>query len=181
MAGIGDTGLTQPSWLPDALQYADFHGDWGEFLATVYQIFERDFKQSRPSYEGKTVVHDTRIEDGKEVGFWHITCRYEARTHARETDLRRCERIPWPRPMIEHSTDRSLSVRKNKRKKPGSPRQTRVLIWLENLDYLVVLAERPKAMILVTAYCTDIESHKEKLRKERGGYGERQKPPGKAT
>jgi len=173
--------VTQPSWLPDALRYSDFDGDWARFLAAVYQVFERDFKQSRPSYEGRIVVHDARVEDGKEAGFWHMTCRYEARTHAREVDLRRCERIPWPRPMIEHSTDRSLSVWKTERKKSGSPRQIRVLIWLESLDYVVVLAERPRAMILVTAYCTDIESHKDKLRKERDEYYERQKPPGWAT
>jgi hypothetical protein len=181
MASIGDTGLTQPSWLPDPLRYTDFEGDWEKFLATVYQIFERDFKHSRPRYEGQTVVHDTRIEDGKEAGFWHMTCRYEPLTKAREMDLRRCERIPWPRPMIEHPADEALSVWKAERKKPGSPRQIRILIWLENLDYLVVLAERPKVTILVTAYCTDFESHKEKLRKERDGYYERQKPPGEAT
>jgi len=167
--------------LPDALRYSDFDGDWGQFLAAVYQVFELDFKQSRPSYEGRTVVHDTRIEDGKEAGFWHMICRYEARTHAREMDLRRCERIPWPRPMIGHSTDKSLSVWRSERKKPSRSRQTRVLIWLENLDYVVVLAERPRAMILVTAYCTDIESHKEKLRKERDEYYKRQKPPAEAT
>jgi len=173
--------VTQPSWLPDALRYSDFDGDWERFLATVYQIFERDFKQSRPSYEGRTVVPDTRIEDGKEAGFWHMTCRYEPRTQAREMDLRRCERIPWPRPMIEHSADKSLSVWKSERKKPSRSRQTRVLIWLENLDYVVVLAERPRAMILVTAYCTDIKSHKEKLRKERDEYYKTQKPPAGAT
>jgi hypothetical protein len=83
--------------------------------------------------------------------------------------------------MIEHSTDTSLSVWKNERKKPGRSRQTRVLIWLENLDYIVVLAERPREMILVTAYCTDIKSQRKKLEKERSEYYEMQKPPDKAT
>jgi hypothetical protein len=44
-----------------------------------------------------------------------------------------------------------------------------------------VLAERPRAMILVTAYCTDIESHRDKLRKERDEYCRKQKPPGGTT
>jgi hypothetical protein len=83
--------------------------------------------------------------------------------------------------MIEHSTDTSLSVWKNERKKPGRSRQTRVLIWVENLDYIVVLAERPREMILVTAYCTDIKSQRKKLEKERSEYYEMQKPPDKAT
>lgn len=83
--------------------------------------------------------------------------------------------------MIEHSEDQTISVWKNERKKPGKPRQTRVLIWLEDLDYFVVLAERHKTMVLVTAYCTDIKAQKEKLKKERDGYYKKQKPPGWTT
>jgi len=173
--------MTKPSWLPDALRYSDFGGDWERFLDAIYQIFERDFKQSSPSYEGRTVVHDTKIEDGKEAGFWHIIQKADVAVGERLPDLRRCERIPWPRPMIEHSTDTSLSVWKNERKKPDRPRQTRVLIWLENLDYIVVLAERPREMILVTAYCTDIKSQRKKLEKERDEYYKMQKPPDWAT
>jgi len=59
--------------------------------------------------------------------------------------------------------------------------RSRVLIWLENLDYIVVLAERPREMILVTAYCTDINSQRKKLKKERDEYYKMQKPPGGAT
>ena len=170
-----------PEWLPDALRYSDFNGEWDRFLVNVYEIFERDFKKSRPSYRGFPLKYDSSIEDGKEAVFWHLTSQYDKKTGNREMDLRRCERIPWPRPMIEHPTDKSLSVWKSERKKPSRPRQTRVLIWLENLDYVVVLAERPRAMILVTAYCTDIKSHKEKLRKERDEYYKMQKPPDRAT
>ena len=39
-----------PDWLPDALQYSDFNGDWDRFLDEVYKIFECDFKKSRPLY-----------------------------------------------------------------------------------------------------------------------------------
>jgi len=170
-----------PEWLPEALRYSDFKGEWDRFLSAVYQVFEHDFKSSRPGYQGLEVTYDSRIEDGKEAVFWHMTCRYEPGTRDREMDLRRCERIPWPRPMIEHSTDTSISLWKNERRKPGRPRQTRVLIWLENLDYIVVLAERPREMILVTAYCTDIKSQKEKLKKERDKYYKMQKPPQRTT
>jgi len=155
-----------PEWLPEALRYSDFNGDWDKFLAAVYGIFERDFKKSRPRYEGRPVTYDSSLEDGKEAAFWHII------QGGREPDLRRCERIPWPRPMIEHPADAALSIWKNERKN-----QTRVLIWLEELDYIVVLTERPRVMVLVTAYCTDIKSQREKLRKERDEYYEMQKPP----
>jgi hypothetical protein len=161
-----------PDWLPDVLRYSDFNGEWERFLAIVYQIFERDFKHSTPTYQGHPVIYDSRIEDGKEAAFWHITCRDDPRTQKRELDIRRCERIPWPRPMIEHSKESTISVWKNKRK-----HDTRVLIWLESLDYLVVIAEKPRSMILITAYCTDIKSQRQKLIKERKEYYKMQKPP----
>ena len=58
-----------PDWLPDALRYSDFNGKWDEFWTTVYRIFERDFKQSTPTYQGYPVTYDSRIEDGKEAVF----------------------------------------------------------------------------------------------------------------
>lgn len=154
--------MTQPSWLPDALQYGDFDGDWERFLAAVYQIFERDFKQSRPTYRRFPVEYDSRIEDGKEAVFWHLTSQYDEKTGNREMDLRRCERIPWPSPIIEHPNDKQLSVWKNKRGK-----EIRILLWLEGMDYLVVLKESRKTVILLTAFCTDRDHTRNKLRSER--------------
>ena len=162
MASIGDTGVTQPSWLPDALRYSDFDGDWEKFLATVYQIFERDFKQSRPSYSGLHLSYDSRIKDGKEEVFWHLTSQYDRKTGNREMDLRRCERIAWPSPIIVHSQDKQLSVWKNKRGK-----EIRILLWFEEMDYLVVLKESRNTVILLTAYCTDKDHTRNKLRNER--------------
>ncbi len=170
-----------PPWLPEALRYEDFKGDWDKFLEAVYSIFERDFKKTRPKYDGRPITYDSKIESGKEAAFWHITSSIDRNTGDRVPDLRRCERVPWPKPMLEHPMDTAITVWKSERKKPHSPRQMRVLIWLENLDYIVVLTERPKEMVLVTAYCTDIGVQREKLRKERAEYYRKQKPPGRAT
>jgi hypothetical protein len=178
MAGNGEIIMAKPAWLPDELTY---DGNWEEFIECVYQVFKKDFMQTQPSYQGYIVTCDTKIIDGKEVGFWHIVQREDYKLKERLPDLRRCCRISWPKPIIENNLDPALSVWCVYRKKPGSPRQKRVLIWLEELDYLVVLAERKHVIVLVTAYCTDIESHKNKLRKERDAYYEMQKPPGWAT
>jgi hypothetical protein len=78
--------------------------------------------------------------------------------------------------MIEHPNDDMLAVWKNKRK-----RDTRVLLWLEKFDYLVVLTETSRTIVIVTAYCTDRKHTRTKLRKERERYLEMQKPPGGAT
>ncbi len=167
-----------PPWLPQSLCYDDFHGDWGKFLEAVYQIFERDFKQSKPCYTGRVVVHNENIEDGREACFWHLVQRGDPFAGDRIPDLRRCERIVWLRPIIENHADPVVSVwEKHAHRGHGRPTETRVLIWLEDFDYLIILAERRNVMILVSAYCTDIESQRRKLRKERDEYYKKQKPP----
>lgn len=172
---------SRPPWLPEELQYADYSGDWDKFLEAVYKIFECDFKSSCPKYKGLPLIYDSKLELGKEMAFWHLIQRHDCRAQDRVPDLRRCERIPWPKPIIEHPSGEAVSVWKNKRKKPNRRLQIRVLLWLEKLDYIVVLAERPKGMVLITAYCTDIKSHREKLIKERDNYLKMQKPPIRTT
>ena len=172
---------SRPPWLPKELRYADYKGDWDKFLEAIYGIFECDFKHSCPKYKGLPLFYDSRMEAGKEAAFWHLIQRHDCRAQDRVPDLRRCERIPWPKPIIEHPTDKAMSLWKNERKSPKGGRQTRVLLWLEKLDYIVVLAERPKETILITAYCTDIKSQREKLIKERDEYLKMQKPPVRAT
>ena len=164
-------------WLPAALRYGDFVGDYDRFLAVVYEVFERDFKQSKPHYHSHAISYDSRMEDGKEAAFWHITSSFNPSTGSRELDLRRAERIPWPRPMMENCSDKAISVWKNERIREEGARQTRILIWLEGLDYLVVLAEMRRLIVLITAYCTDSNHQRRKLRKERDEYYGMQKPP----
>lgn len=165
-----------PNWLPEALRYSDFNGKWDKFLVAIYNIFENDFKHSTPDYNGYPVIHDNRIEDRKEAAFWHIISSIDSKTSQRLPDLRRCERIPWCKPVIENNSDPKISTWENKRK-----RETRLSLWLEELDYLIVLKQLSRVMVLVTAYCTDREHTRRKLRKERAEYLERQKPPTKAT
>jgi len=164
-------------WLPAALRYGDFDGDYDRFLAVVYEVFERDFKQSKPHYHNHAISYDSRMEGGKEAAFWHITSSFNPSTGSRELDLRRAERIPWPRPMMENCSDKAISVWKNERIREEGARQTRILIWLEGLDHLVVLAEMRRLIVLITAYCTDSNHQRRKLRKERDEYYGMQKPP----
>ena len=170
-----------PAWLPVPLK---FTGDWDKFLAEVYAVFERDFKRSRPTFEDRQVIHSTTLEYGKEATFWHLTSTYDRGEKERIPDLRRCERISWPRPIIENHTETVISVWKNVRKSRNSKAykaHTRVLLWFEDLDYLLVLEEWKQVMILVTAYLTDYPHTCRKLRKEREQFLKMQKPPSQAT
>jgi len=163
----------RPAWLPEELHYSAYGGDWDRFLADVYSIFEHDFKQSVPSFQAYPLDFDKRIQNGKEAAFWHIIQREDPGTHEKVPDFRRCERISWIRSLIEHSTDSSISVWENTRK-----RETSILIWLEQLDYVVIMRKRPRVIILVTGFRTDISSVREKMIKERDEYYQKmQKPP----
>ena len=144
------------------MSYGDYNGDWERFLTEIYSIFVRDFKQSNPRYQGLKLIFDSRLENDKEMAFWHLIQREDRGVKDRLLELRRCERIPWPKPIIEHPSENCISVWENSRK-----RQNRILLWLEELDYLVVLGKRPKEIVLITAYCTDVESQRRKLFRER--------------
>jgi hypothetical protein len=44
--------------------------------------------------------------------------------------------------------------------------------------YKIILGEKPKILVLITAYCIDHDSYRDKLRKERDILFKMQKPPG---
>lgn len=83
-------------------------------------------------------------------------------------DLRRCERIRWSRPIIEHTDLLEIKVWQNTRRRG----EIRILIWFEKVDYLIVLAKRkPKTtkneyILLCTAYPVTRIHTKRKLKKE---------------
>jgi len=125
---------------------------------------------SHPRYETYPVVCDRTIEDGREAAFWHIIQRDSNTAKARVPDLRRCERIAWPRRIIENSSKPVVSLWQTNRPRKGGSPDVRILLWIEHLDYLVVLAKKKSVAVLVTAYCTDLEHQRKKLRRERDNY-----------
>ena len=76
-------------------------------------------------------------------------------------DLRRCERIRWPRPIIDHGAEPVIRVWENERKG-----ERRICLWLENADYLVVLARRRGYVLLWTAYPVTQPHRRRKLLRE---------------
>ncbi len=156
------------SEMPELLTLADCGGNWEEYCTKVYDQFRLDFIASQPKYLGWWVrCRRDPIYEGKEAGFWH--CVSEGRDEeARTPDLRRCERIRWVRAVLERSEiDPTIQRWSNVR---GS--EIRHLIWYRE-EYLVVVALKTRRhdgfsyWQLVTAYCTNREHTKAKLRKER--------------
>lgn len=104
------------------------------------------------------------IIEGKEATFWHIISE-GAIENERLPDLRRCERIRWPRPMIEAITTGYVKYWKNMRGK-----EERIVIALEDFSYVVVLADRGDYILLWTAYCVEQEHTRRKLKNEFTNY-----------
>jgi len=148
-------------WLPALVYLHDYGGVWDIYLTEIYKIFKRDFITNRPSYQGRKIrLKQHQKIEGKEIDFWHIISE-GPKEEDRIPDLRRCERIGWPKPIIENSAEPEIKIWKNKRK-----RNIRVCLWLENYEYVVILDERKNYHILWTTYPVEENHRKRKFQKE---------------
>lgn len=149
------------TWLPDIICLEDFDGNWADFLAALYDVFCKDFKRTSAYFRAKPIsLKKYPMVDGKEATFWHVIQEGDYEPE-RFPNLRRCERIPWIRPVIDHEGEAVIKVWPNERRG-----EQRVVIWLENRDFVVVLAKRRTYWVLWTAYLIDRKHGKDKLQKE---------------
>jgi hypothetical protein len=149
-----------PSFLPALVLLEDHGGDWERYLEALYAIFKGDFLGSPFQFAGKRVgLKRHPIENGREATFWHFIS--EGKTEADRTpDIRRCERIRWPKAMIMNVADGCVKVWRE-----NGQADTRVLIWCEAKEYLVVLSDRGDYVLPWTAYTVVREHQKRKLEK----------------
>lgn len=150
-----------PEWLPDLVLFADYRGEWPIYLEALYRCFEDDFIRSKPVFRGETLALKRHpVIQGKEATFWHIISEGD-QEEERLPDLRRCERVRWPRPVIDHSTDPIVKVWTNERRG-----DKRICLWFADQEYLIVLARRNHYLLLWTAYPVTERHRKQKLQKE---------------
>lgn len=163
----------RPDWLPPLVLLNDHGGDWNAYLETIYGWFRQDFVDSKPVFQGRRLgLKRHPLSQGKEATFWHMTS--EGTTEEDRTpDFRRCERIRWPRPVIEHDTDPRVKVWRNQR-----GREERVCLWFEQESYLVILADRGDYILPWTAYLVERPHQQNKLLKEYEDYWRRQSQKG---
>jgi len=148
-------------WLPELVLLEDACGIWETFLEIVYGYYQDDFIFNEVRFRD-VPVHRRRepISEGKEKSFWHLVSSGDIE-ESRNIEISRCERIRWPRPIIEHDDSDGLWIWKNHRKS-----EERILIYIPELRYLVVLGIRRDYYMLCTAYCIE-ESHRhERLQQE---------------
>jgi hypothetical protein len=165
--------MSGPNWLPELVP---FDGDWNQlsnYIDLVYGYFCDDFvRRWPPPFQGARVSLRRHPEfEGKSASFWHLVTKGKIE-ESRYPVIERCERICWPRPVLEHAaTDPTLHIWKNRR---GSDQ--RMLIALPDFEYVVVLQERRDAkdghvfFLLLTAYPLELAHEREKMKAECEGW-----------
>lgn len=162
---FGEVGMADQINLPDLILLATYKGVFADYFEAVYKIFKKDFVDSKPVFNKKPLrLKSHPYIDGKEYTFYHFTHSGDLENE-RQPDIRRMERIAWPRPMIDHSENETLKVWKNKR---GN--KTRIIIFHEDENYLVILEQRKNYILPWTAYYIDYPNRKEKLLEEYKNY-----------
>lgn len=152
-----------PQWLPKMISVSPWTQDTFDML---YKIFETDFKNNPLGYKGYTVFFFSEMRDGKELIFWHLTHREDKATKTYYPDLRRSERLPWARPLIEHPDDRDVLAWDFKE----HDGKIVTYVWLKKHDYLVLMKKlKDGARRLMTSYYIDYEHKRKSLEKKYKG------------
>lgn len=153
--------MALPEWLPALVLLEENDGDWNKYLTLIYSYFRSDFIDNQCNFRGiKIAIKRHPQINNKEATFWHLITEGDNETE-RTPDLRRCERIRWSKPLIEKVPDETIKLWKNKRHN-----ETRLCLWLEDAEYIVILAERKKYLLLWTAYTVTENHRKRKLQRE---------------
>lgn len=154
------TDYHEPEWLPELVTMESFGGNWASFFNAVYNYFHQDFVVNKPVFRGKRLGLKRHPEyDGKSATFWHMMSEGSVEEE-RTPDIRRCERIRWPKSIIDNDSDTNIKVWAEK--KGGNKR---IHIWFEQEGYLVVLDDRRDYILPWTAFYIEREHERKKYDK----------------
>ena len=152
-------------WLPPLVYLQEHGGNWDKYLRAIYEVFRTDFVLSHPDFRGLPVrIRHMPRDDNKEATFWHLISEGKGEEE-RIPDLRRCERIRWPRPVVENHFVSGIRVWESRR---GV--KTNICIWFLEVDYLVVLGKRNGYVLLVTAYPVIYDNKRRDLEREYAAF-----------
>lgn len=132
---------------PELVELTQHAGDCERYLDTIYQIYLDEVVNGDLRFLGFPISCQYRpATHGKHFGFWHLISEGE-KEDDREINFRRCERIRWIAHMLKNADSKYIKCWENKRK-----RGSRILLWYEKENYLLVLERRSKYLLLKTAY-----------------------------
>jgi hypothetical protein len=156
-----------PDWLPETAVVSPWTESTYEML---YAIFCRDIRDYNLRYISHPVWIFLEMEDGKENVFWHLTTRiYRQKKISRRKrkfypssqtdtepqrlpDLRRCERLPWVKPLIEHASEPEILAWDYEE----GNRTIKTYIWIKDYDFVVIMKKYPDGRRrLITSFHVD--------------------------
>lgn len=160
--------------LPELILLEDYRGNWNAYLEAIYQSFHTDFIGNRPFFQNASIfVRYHPAFNNKGATFWHLISEGSQESD-RIPDLRRCERICWPKAIIENSLSLDIKIWETFRPWKGQD-QRRFHLALTDFSYLVVIAETTKGCDLITAYPVERLSNRNKLEQEFEGFSKQKK------
>jgi hypothetical protein len=167
-----------PEWLPEIATVNPWTNITYEML---YEVFCRDLRDNNLKYIGCDVWIFPEMEDGKEIIFWHLTTREnksktvpfrkrrfypegQSATEAeRLPDLRRCERLPWVKPLIEHPSAPEVSAWDYEE----GDRTIKTYVWIKESDFVVIMKKYPDGKRrLITSFYVDNTYTREDFRRK---------------
>ncbi len=141
--------------------------DATKIIDFLYAFFHRDFVANK-AYLNKSIYIDprsNRLEEGKELDFWHLTTRENKRqvregnrwiwiSEGRFTDYARSERIEWVKQILENHDN--ASVRLFYHRESNAKRNIRLYLWAHEDDFVVILQKLGRSSsFLVTSFYLD--------------------------
>lgn len=149
--------MTYPQWLPELFSV---HPWTDSTYSDLHHIFVRDFIDSQPLYQEQAIWFFPEVEDGKHVIFWHLTTKDDELTGQRLPDLRRCERLPWVRPILCNSPCPKI-LDWDYEEGDGT---TKTYVWLKEHDFVVILKKYPNgSRRLITSFWVEHPHTKRRL------------------
>lgn len=156
----------QPTdWLPTLVEFSASGGDWHRYVEVLYEHFRRDFLDTTPNYPGRRwAMKRHPVFKDKEATFWHIISEGPVESE-RLPNFRRCERIRWPRRIIDACDTGRVRCWPQERKG-----ERRIAMAPTDFSYLVVLADRNEYVLLWTAFHVEHGHERRKYEKEYNAY-----------
>jgi len=161
--------IGKPDWLPDIVFFKDHNGVWEEYEEVLYSYFKNDFihNKLKKFRELRVGLKKHPKYKNKEATFWHFISEGE-KEDERLPDFRRCERIRWPKPIIENNSSENVRFWENTR---GS--KNNICLCYGDWEYLVVLRKKKDYVLPWTAYYPYSEHTKLKWKKEYEKYNKK--------
>lgn len=158
--------------LKNNLNKCDNLSEFRSYEDNLYKLFIDTYINNEIKYNDIIVkMKYYPPEFDERSGFYHLI--YENYDHTNDEmdrlpNLNRCEKVLWAKELLTECINKKcirLLFWKNKRKGRNN-----VVIYCEDLEYVVILGERTGYYILVTAYPIEYENTKRKLLKEYNSY-----------